>query len=140
MAGDNDENNLCLLTGFLEERNDNDGGHSWSYIVRHLSHNVRERREVKKKINANMYEDYLLTSDPLRETMNKKNIHFVVNNLNHDVEIFEHKGETITLLKMGSDIVGKTTNAKFPEFMNVGEDVSENPLYFNHNISLKSNA
>ena len=84
-----------------------------------------------------MHSDYLTKTDPTRQTIQKKFIYFVLDNVPYTIESFSHEGKQIHLLKIETDVKEDLGDLKIPEFLKVGEDVSEDPKYFNFNIALR---
>ena len=122
---------------WVKEKTDSDGSLSWCVVNRYLAVEHGERREVRRKINQEMYTDYLKKADQTRQTIHKKFIYFVIDNQPYTIESFDHEGKMRHLLKLGTDVAEDVGGLKVPDWINLGKDVTEDPKFFNHNIALK---
>jgi nicotinamide riboside kinase len=125
-----EENHLC----WLKERTDNNGGKYLSYTKRRVSEKESERLELKRRVDGNLFKEYMTHKDENRNTVNKDLTMFIWKNRSYMVEAFKMQdGAEVNVLRFSHHQDGE--EVEIPDFIEVGDDISENPTYFSFNMS-----
>ena len=96
-----------------------------------------ERVELIRSISSDNFAAYYRQRNKRKEAVYKDVTVFVSKGRNFTVHTFRKKsGEKVSILRIKSDLLNDVENRSLvPDFLDVGEDVSENPEYFTTNLA-----
>ena len=108
----------------VKRRTSKEGINFYSYNERYLSKDISKRREVKRIINANTYEDFKKQSDKAKHTLTRRLTVFLHNNLPIIIdEYHDHVTEKVVTMMRYEEFVDDKVN--LPDFLDLGENISE---------------
>lgn len=107
-------------------------GETFSFTRRRLAKVAAEKLELMRNITRRQYEDYLKLSDKSKKMVSKEIIVFVYDNQNCVVEDFQIADKRVSVLRA---YVVDPQNVKIPSFIEVKEEITENPEYFTWNLA-----
>ena len=107
-------------------------GLTFSYTRRKLSKIAAEKLELMRNITRRQFDDYLQLANKDRKMVTKDITVFVHENQNCIVEDYQIGGKTVSNLRL---FVVDRQHAKIPSFIQVEEEITENPKYFTWNLA-----
>lgn len=103
----------------------------YSYHYRKMSETEAERIELIRQVKASNYQAYYAQRDKSRPTIQKDMLVFLWEGNSFIIESFVLDGKNVSVLRCSST---EHKEHEIPDFLKIGEDVTENPRYFSLNI------
>lgn len=104
------------------------------YVDRTLAQKEGEKIELRRRVEPNMYGEYIKVRDAARQDVVKRVIQFVYEGRRFNIESYQDRaGQQVTVARVF--VEAEAADIKFPDFLKVGAEVTEEPKYFTHNLA-----
>ncbi len=91
--------------------------------------------ETERQVSNALYESLLQQADPYRATIHKTRRSFIWKGQYFEIDTFHEPLDDLTVLQTKGIALQESVN--FPPFIQVIEDITGNPQYYNYNIALR---
>lgn len=117
----------------IRKRGEN--GHYVYFLTTKKFISDNQRIEVERQISPSEYLELLNRADPNKQTIHKKRRCFVFDNRYFELDTFVTPELPFPLLEI--EDVAMNESIEFPPFLEIIQEVTENPAYYNSNIAKK---
>jgi len=118
---------------WVKSRKADNGMVHLSYIDRTIAEKESERIELKRRVSPELFTEYCKLRDPERHELTKKIVQFTYNNKRFTAETLNTKNDIVYTCRVFVD--EPTEEISFPDFAQVGDEVTEDPKFFTHIIA-----
>jgi len=118
---------------WIRSRKSETGAIHLSYTDRTLSERESERIELKRRVNPELFSEYAKLRDPKRKELKRIIIQFVYNNKRFTAESFKTDTSDVHTCRVFLD--NPQEEIIFPEFVKIGDEITEDPKFFTHNLA-----
>lgn len=117
------------IRSYLKKRVSENGNTFLSYTKRQMSECEKHRLELHRKVDANIFAEFLKEKDESRNPINRKVTSILFEDVIYTVESYE--GFAILRVSTHTD----SEEVKVPEFFGASSNITEDPKYFSYNLT-----
>ena len=113
-------------------------GWNGNYVYIHTTRRTLSPTEellTERQINGNLYESLLQQADPYRQTITKTRKSFIWKGQFFELDTYLSPVSNLTILETKG--MKAHSEVRFPPFLKVIEDITDNKQYYNYNLALK---